>query len=151
MKKTSAMLAALLMALSLSACGSEQTPDSAAQTEQIPAADTAAQTEQTPAATPEETPASTDAASSEGIRPDFKEAMDSYEAFYQQYCDFMKKYQANPTDVKLLAEYPDMLAKADEMSKAFDAWEQDDLNKEELKYYLDVNNRVMQMLVDVTG
>ena len=77
--------------------------------------------------------------------------MDSYEAFYQQYCDFMKKYQANPTDVKLLAEYPDMLAKADEMSKAFDAWDQDDLNKEELKYYLDVNNRVMQMLVDVTG
>jgi len=37
------------------------------------------------------------------------------------------------------------------MSKAFDAWDQDDLNKEELKYYLDVNNRVMQMLVDVTG
>ena len=137
MKKTSAMLAAVLMALSLSACGG-QTPDSTAQTEQTPASDTAA-------AAPEDT------ASAEGLRPDFKEAMDSYEAFYQQYCDFLKKYQANPTDVKLLAEYPDMLAKADEMSKAFDAWDQDDLSKEELKYYLDVNNRVMQMLVDVSG
>lgn len=143
MKKTSAMLAAVLMALSLSACGG-QTPDSTAQTEQTPASDTAA-------AVPEQATAPEDTASAEGLRPDFKEAMDSYKAFYQQYCDFMKKYQANPTDVKLLAEYPDMLAKADEMSKAFDAWDQDDLNKEELKYYLDVNNRVMQMLVDVTG
>lgn len=145
MKKTSAMLAALLMALSLSACGG-QTPDSTAQTEQTPAAATPEQT-----ASPEETTTPEDTASAEGLRPDFKEAMDSYEAFYQQYCDFMKKYQANPTDVKLLAEYPDMLAKADEMSKAFEAWDQDDLSKEELKYYLDVNNRVMQMLVDVTG
>ncbi len=27
-----------------------------------------------------------------GMRPKFKEAMDSYEAFYDEYCTFMKKY-----------------------------------------------------------
>ena len=52
----------------------------------------------------------------DGMRPEFKEAMDSYEAFYDEYCDFIKKYNDNPS---------------------------------ELKYYLDVNNRVMQNLVDV--
>ena len=36
-----------------------------------------------------------------------------------------------------------------EMDEAFQAWEDEDLNNEELKYYLEVNNRVMQMLVDV--
>ena len=87
----------------------------------------------------------------DGIRPEFKEAMDSYEAFYTEYCEFMKSYSENPTDLTLLAQYADMLAKADEMNEAFEAWDEDDLNSEELKYYLDVNNRVMQMLVDVAG
>jgi hypothetical protein len=49
----------------------------------------------------------------------------------------------------LIAQYADMLVKAEEMNKAFEAWDEDDLSSEELKYYLDVNNRVMQMLVDV--
>lgn len=35
------------------------------------------------------------------------------------------------------------------MDEAFQAWEDENLNNEELKYYLEVNNRVMQMLVDV--
>lgn len=89
--------------------------------------------------------------SSSGIDPDFKAAMDAYESFYVEYCDFMKKYAANPTDFTLLAKYADMLSKAEEMDKAFEEWDEDDLNDEELKYYLEVNNRVMQMLVDVAG
>lgn len=87
----------------------------------------------------------------DGMCREFKEAMDSYEAFYTEYCEFMKSYSENPTDLTLLTQYADMLAKADEMNEAFEAWDEDDLNSEELKYYLDVNNRVMQMLVDVAG
>lgn len=86
-----------------------------------------------------------------GIRPEFKEAMDSYEAFYTEYCEFMKEYSENPTDLTLLAKYADMLVQAEEMNKAFEAWDEDELSNEELKYYLDVNNRVMKMLVDVAG
>ena len=86
-----------------------------------------------------------------GIRPEFKEAMDSYEAFYTEYCEFMKEYSENPTDLTLLAKYADMLVKAEEMNEAFEAWDEDELSNEELKYYLDVNNRVMKMLVDVAG
>ena len=85
----------------------------------------------------------------DGMRPEFKEAMDSYEAFYDEYCDFMKKYNDNPSDLKLLAEYADMLSEAADMDEAFEEWDEAEMNNAELKYYLDVNNRVMQKLVDV--
>lgn len=41
--------------------------------------------------------------------------------------------------------------KNEEMNEAFEAWDEDELSNEELKYYLDVNNRVIKMLIDVAG
>lgn len=87
----------------------------------------------------------------DGMRPEFKEAMDAYEAFYKEYCELLKKYTANPTDFSILGQYANMLTKADEVDKAFQKWDESDLNAEELKYYLDVNNRVLKMMVDVAG
>lgn len=98
---------------------------------------------------PVQSDSSADAA--KGIRPEFQDAMDSYEAFYCEYCKLMKEYSQNPTDLTLLAKYADMLVKAEEMNEAFEAWDGDTLSTEELKYYLDVHNRVMKMLVDVAG
>ena len=86
----------------------------------------------------------------DGICPEFKEAMDSYEAFYDEYCEIIKKYTENPSDIELLADYTDMLSKAAEMTEKFDAWENSDLNSAELKYYLDVNNRVTKKLLDAS-
>lgn len=85
------------------------------------------------------------------VRSEFKEAMDAYEAFYDEYCDILQKYYNNPTDLTLLAEYSNLMTKAVEMDETFAKWESEDLNSEELKYYLEVNNRVMQKLVDVMG
>lgn len=87
----------------------------------------------------------------DGMRPEFKEAMDSYEAFYDEYCDLMEQYKEDPTNTQLLTKYTDMLSKAIEMNEAFDTWDQSELNKAELKYYLEVQNRVMQKIVDVAG
>lgn len=99
---------------------------------------------ETESTTPEQGTTTTD-----GLRPEFKEAMDSYEAFYDEYCDFMVKYKANPTDMKLITEYGDMLIKLSQMQEAFDAWEDEDLNDAELKYYLEVTNRITQKLIDI--
>lgn len=85
----------------------------------------------------------------DGMRPEFKEAMDSYEAFYDEYCNMIKKYNENPSDMKLLADYTAMLTKAAEMTEKFNAWENSDMNSAESKYYLDVNNRVTQKLLEV--
>ncbi len=86
----------------------------------------------------------------DGMRPEFKEAMDSYEAFYDEYCNIIKKYTENPADMKLLADYTDMLTKEAEMAEKFDAWENSDMNSAELKYYLDVNNRITKKLLEVS-
>lgn len=85
----------------------------------------------------------------DGVRPEFKEAIDSYEAFYDEYCDIIKKYTANPTDMELLTSYTDMLTRAAEMTEKFEAWENNEMNDAELKYYLDVNNRVTQKLLEL--
>ena len=87
----------------------------------------------------------------DGIRPEFREAMNAYEAFYDEYCDFMKKYSENPTNLKLLAQYVDMMSKAEKTNKAFENWDEKEMNNEELKYYLEVNNRVMQKILDTAG
>lgn len=86
----------------------------------------------------------------EGMRPEFKEAMDSYETFYNEYCDFMKKYADNPTDITLLTKYAELVSKAAVMSEKFEAWKNDGLNNTELKYYLDVNNRITQKFLEVS-
>lgn len=86
----------------------------------------------------------------DGMRPDFKEAMDSYEAFYDEYCEIVKKYTENPSDMELLADYTDMVSKAAEMTEKFEAWENGDLNRAELEYYLDVQNRVTKKLLEVS-
>ena len=86
-----------------------------------------------------------------GLRPEFKAAMDSYEAFYDEYCTFLQNYMENPTDLSLILKYTEMLSELERMSAAFDAWEETEMSNEEIKYYLDVNNRVLQKLIDVTG
>ena len=87
----------------------------------------------------------------DGMRPEFKEAMDSYEGFYDEYCAFMKQYSANPTDLTLLGKYIDMLTKLSEMDEKFEAWESTDMNDAELKYYLEVNSRIAAKLLDTAG
>lgn len=83
-----------------------------------------------------------------GMRPEFKEAMDSYESFYDEYCDIFKQYSSNPSDLAILTKYYDLLSKAQEMDKKFNAWE-GDMNDTELKYYLEVNSRVLQKMASV--
>ena len=76
--------------------------------------------------------------------------MDSYEAFYDEYCDFMKKYKANPTDMTLLGEYTNMVSKLADMDAKFNAWDEGTMNAAELKYYAEVTNRVAQKLLEVS-
>ncbi len=85
----------------------------------------------------------------EGMRPEFKEAMDSYEEFYENYCEVMKAYSNNPTDLSILTEYAELMQKSVEMSEKFEAWDEEEMNNAELMYYLDVNGRVTQMLLEV--
>lgn len=87
---------------------------------------------------------------STGLRPEFKEAMDSYEDFMNKYVDFMKKYaESGGTDLSIIVDYANYMSKYTDMVSKFEAWENEDLNDEEMAYYLKVQARVTQKLMDV--
>ena len=87
----------------------------------------------------------------DGLRPEFKEAMDAYEAFYDEYCELMSKYMKNPADLTLMTQYMDLLDKSEEMDEAFEKWDDEDMNPAELKYYLEITDRVMDKLLKAMG
>lgn len=107
---------------------------------------------------PTETPepaAASDAASSapaSGIRPEFQQAMDSYEAFIDEYIDFMERYeQSDGSDLTLLADYADYMSRYADMMADFDAWNSEDMTTEESLYYLEVQARVSQKLLEAAA
>lgn len=85
----------------------------------------------------------------DGMRPAFKEAMDSYEAFYEDYVALMKKYNENPSDMELMKKSFELMEKSVEVNEKFEAWDEDEMNDAELKYYLKVQARVLEKLANV--
>ncbi len=84
------------------------------------------------------------------IRPEFKEAMDSYEAFFDEYVELMQQYKNDPTNAELLTQYSEMLSKETKMLKEFDDWEKDDsMTDAEAAYYLEVHARIYKKLAEV--
>ncbi len=79
----------------------------------------------------------------------FKAAMDSYEEFMNEYVVFMKKYQKNPDDLGLLADYADYMSKYSDFAEKFSEWKNEDLTDEELDYYIEVQTRVNEKLLEV--
>ena len=62
-----------------------------------------------------------------------------------------KKYQNNPNDAKLLADYAKYMSKYADMCDKFDKWESQDLNTTEQAYYIDVQARVSKKLLEVSN
>lgn len=86
----------------------------------------------------------------DGMRPEFKEAMDSYETFMTDYVDFMKKFEEDPSDLSVLADYADYMKKYAEFVEDFEAWDDEEMNNTEMAYYIDVQARVSKKLLEVS-
>lgn len=85
------------------------------------------------------------------IGADFKAAMDSYEKFIDEYIAFLKKYETNPTDMNLLADYAVYIKQYAEFVEDFEKWENEEMNAAELAYYLEVQARVSKKLLETTN
>lgn len=86
----------------------------------------------------------------DGMRPEFKEAMDSYETFIDEYIAFMEKYAASDgSDLSLLTDYTSYMSKYADMMADFEQWENEEMNTEETAYYIEVQSRVSQKLLQV--
>ena len=92
---------------------------------------------------------STTGATTDDVDPDFKAAMDSYETFFEEYVEIMKKYKANPTDLSILSDYATYMGQYAEMIQKFETWESKDLNTAEAAYYIEVQVRITQKLLEV--
>ena len=118
----------------------EEEPESEPEPEEEP------ETEPEPEEEPEEeAPAS-------GIRPEIKEAIDAYEAFVDEYCEFMETVSEDPTNAELLAAYIEYVDKLEEEERKMDALDKD-LTEEEEDYYIEVldrcNKKIMETAVEL--
>ncbi len=95
------------------------------------------------AATTVKTEATTKAAKKPtGIRPEFKKAMDDYEAFFDEYIDFMETYSKSDNPVALMAKYAEYMARYSEMMQSMDELGDEDMSDAETAYYLEVTTRI---------
>lgn len=85
----------------------------------------------------------------DGIRADFKSAMDSYEKFFDEYVAIMKKYANNPNDMSILGDYTKYMGKYAKMMEDFEKWESEDMNAAETAYYIEVQGRISKKLLEV--
>lgn len=93
-------------------------------------------------------PESTAEALVDGMRAEFKVAMDSYEAYIDRYCDFMENYDVS--NISMLTEFAKLMGQYADMTEKFEQWEDSDLNDTELAYYLQVQSNINQKLLAVT-
>lgn len=86
---------------------------------------------------------------SSGVTPEFKETMDSYEKFMNEYVDFMKKYSESDDTIGMLSEYSDMMEEYTTYVEKIDEIDEDELSEADLAYYLEVTTRVYEKLLTV--
>ena len=91
-----------------------------------------------------DTSSSSDASS---VSPDFKASMDEYEAFFDEYIEFMELYNEDPSNLELLAQYSDYMARYSEAMEAMDSIDTDSLSAGDYAYYIEVQNRINEKLM----
>ena len=116
--------------------GAAATPDVAPETEALPS----------PSADSSEGESGLDEAK---ISPELKEAMDSYEAFIDEYIAFMNEYANSNDTSSMLIDYLAYLEKFSETMEKLDAIDESELTAAEALYYSEVMSRISQKLLSV--
>lgn len=130
MKKVVAMLIAIIFAMGLVGCGVVQS--SAEASSSIPAVEETKEIEE--------------------VDPEFKSALDQYEAFINGYCDFLEMYLKADTDTQLsmMEDYATWMSQYAEVMDAVRTLDacQDEMTPAQLNYYVEVTARVSQRMIE---
>ncbi len=78
----------------------------------------------------------------DGIRPAFKEAMDSYEAFFDEYIEFMADIDTSNDSAQAVSDYADLLTRYEETMKAIEDIEDIEMSEAEEDYYIETLFRI---------
>ena len=87
----------------------------------------------------------------DGVDPELKAFLDSYEDFVDEYIEFMQKYTANPTDLSLLAGYADFMQKYADFAEKVDDYDTKDMSAADSAYYIEVTARCSQKMLKALG
>ncbi len=98
----------------------------------------------------EQTETAASDSSEEGISAEFKEAMDSYEAFINEYADFMKKYHESGNPTEMLMDYSNYLIKYTDTMDKLGKIDYENLTIQEQQYYIEVMARIEKKLLEVS-
>ncbi len=123
----------------------EYTIDTPSQTEEK----SVSETQKTENETEESSVEESSAISSSGIRPEFKEAMDSYEKFFDEYVAFMKKYNEAEDVSAMMLDYADYLTKYAETMEKMSTLGEEELTEEEAIYYAEVTARITKKTLEI--
>ena len=130
MKKLVAMLIAIILAMGLVGCG--EAKSSAEASSSIPAVEEVEEIEE--------------------VDPEFKAALDQYEAFINGYCDFLEAYLKADTDTQLsmMEDYTTWMNQYAEVMDAVRTLDacQDEMTPAQLSYYVEVTARVSQRMIE---
>lgn len=170
MKKRYVVLLLIIVAVISRGCGSSKgtTPEpetsvksevSDLLTEDAPSAE---EVEEAPAETPvqeaqeeqakETAPEQQEAQESDTVTPEFKATMDAYEAFFDEYVDYTKKYlNADSTaQLSMLADYTTLLAKYATMAEELDKIDENELSTADYIYYIEVTARIEKKMLELS-
>ena len=130
MKKVVAMLIAIILAMGLVGCGGAQS--SAEDSSSIHEVEEVEEIEE--------------------VDPEFKAALDQYEAFINGYCDFLEAYLKADTDTQLsmMEDYATWMSQYTEVMDAVRTLDacQDEMTPAQLSYYVEVTARVSQRMIE---
>lgn len=87
----------------------------------------------------------------ENVSPEFKEMLDSYEAFFDEYIEFMEKYEKSDNTADMLEDYSDYLEKYTDYMQKLNDVNQEELSVADAAYYMEVQSRITKKLAKIAG
>lgn len=87
----------------------------------------------------------------EAVTPEFKELMDSYEKFFNEYVEFMKKYSDSDDTLGMMEEYTEYMKTYAETMEKLGEIDTDNLSAADYAYYVEVTARIQKKLLEVSG
>lgn len=85
----------------------------------------------------------------DSVSPSVKAALDEYEIFMNEYCDFMERYSGSGYSASMLSDYSKFMSRYAEVTKKFEAIDTTGFSAADSAYYAEVVARTTQRLSEI--
>lgn len=144
------VVACLVLAFPLAGCGNSTASSAKSSTSSSSSASKSASASSSSSSQPQGSPSSSAPAQSpSGVTPAVKAALDEYEGFMNDYCDFMRRYMESGYSASMLSDYSRFMNRYAEMTKKFNAIDKTTFTAADSAYYAEVAARTTKRLSEL--